>query len=105
MSKTVAKVEKATLEETKTNKVGFENAPKLFSKWSYDDIKVALSLTLDWRSLLHRLHRCCCNQSSSFRASHCWKISKQKIQKSIVPNRLETCWITSVPRKKYRKKS
>ncbi len=40
MSKTANKPEKATLEETKANKAGFENAPKLFSKWSYDDIKV-----------------------------------------------------------------
>jgi len=39
MSKVVQKTEKATLEEAGV-KVGFENAPKLFSKWSYDDIKV-----------------------------------------------------------------
>ena len=23
-----------------SSKVGFENTPKLFSKWSYDDIKI-----------------------------------------------------------------
>jgi hypothetical protein len=44
MSKPVAKQEKATLEEDKSSKIGFENAPKLFSKWSYDDVKVILSL-------------------------------------------------------------
>jgi len=37
-------VEKVTLKEDKTSKIGFENAPKLFSKWSYDDIKVDTSL-------------------------------------------------------------
>jgi hypothetical protein len=42
MSKVAQKVEKVTLEEDKNTKVGFENAPKLFSKWSYDDIKVNL---------------------------------------------------------------
>jgi small subunit ribosomal protein S5e len=42
MSKVVQKVEKVALEEDKNAKVGFENAPKLFSKWSYDDIKVSL---------------------------------------------------------------
>ena len=40
MSKPAAKQEKATLEEDKSTRIGFENAPKLFSKWSYDDIKV-----------------------------------------------------------------
>lgn len=105
MSKTVPKQEKATLEESKSNKVGFENAPKLFSKWSYDDIKVTPSLSLDLRSLLHRLHRCCFHQSSSLCSPYCWKISKQKIQKSIVPHCRKTCWLTSVPRKKYRKES
>jgi hypothetical protein len=40
MSKTVANQEKVTLEETKSSKIGFENAPKLFSKWAYDEIKV-----------------------------------------------------------------
>ena len=44
MSKAVPKQEKVTIEEDKSTKV-FENAPKLFSKWSYDDIKV-LSTTL-----------------------------------------------------------
>ncbi len=44
MSKVVPKQEKVTIEEDKSTKV-FENAPKLFSKWSYDDIKV-LSTTL-----------------------------------------------------------
>jgi len=47
MSKTVQKQEKATLEEEKSSKIGFENAPKLFSKWSYDDIKVASQFNLD----------------------------------------------------------
>lgn len=41
MSKTVPK--KVELEEDKSGKLGFENAPKLFSKWSYDDIKVTNS--------------------------------------------------------------
>lgn len=36
MSKGKAKVE---IEDDKANK-GFENAPKLFNKWNYDDIKV-----------------------------------------------------------------
>jgi hypothetical protein len=43
MSKTankVEKVEKVELVENKAGKAGFENAPKLFSKWNYDDIKV-----------------------------------------------------------------
>lgn len=39
MSKAPQKQEKVTLEEDKISK-SFENAPKLFSKWSYDDIKV-----------------------------------------------------------------
>lgn len=47
MSRTVQKQEKATLEEEKGSKIGFENAPKLFSKWSYDDIKVAPSSNID----------------------------------------------------------
>jgi hypothetical protein len=49
MSKTapVPKQEKATLEETKANKVGFENAPKLFSKWAYDEIKVHMHSNID----------------------------------------------------------
>ena len=41
MSKAATKVE---LEEQKSNKIGFENAPKLFSKWAYDEIKVIHSL-------------------------------------------------------------
>lgn len=53
MSKPAAKQEKATLEEDKSTKIGFENAPKLFSKWSYDDIKVLPSSNPDRRSLLH----------------------------------------------------
>ena len=40
MSKGKAKVE---IEDDKANK-GFENAPKLFNKWNYDDIKVNLFL-------------------------------------------------------------
>ena len=40
MSKTVAKPQKVTIEEEQGSKITFENAPKLFSKWSYDDIKV-----------------------------------------------------------------
>ncbi len=40
MSKPVAKAQKVTLEEEQSSKIAFENAPKLFSKWSYDDIKV-----------------------------------------------------------------
>ena len=39
MSKVAHKQEKVTIEEDKSSKA-FENAPKLFSKWSYDDIKV-----------------------------------------------------------------
>lgn len=39
MSKGAHKQEKVTIEEDKASKV-FENDPKLFSKWSYDDIKV-----------------------------------------------------------------
>ena len=53
MSKPAVKQEKATLEEDKSTRIGFENAPKLFSKWSYDDIKVSLSPNADRRSLLH----------------------------------------------------
>ena len=37
MSKTKAKVE---IEEDQAGRLGFENTPKLFSKWSYDDISV-----------------------------------------------------------------
>ena len=59
MSKPAAKQEKATLEEDKSTRIGFENAPKLFSKWSYDDVKVTYHLNSDWRPLLHRLHRRC----------------------------------------------
>lgn len=43
MSKVANKQQKVELEEDKTTKLGFENAPKLFSKWSYDDIKVPLA--------------------------------------------------------------
>ncbi len=49
MSKVANKAEKVTIEEDRSTKI-FENAPKLFSKWSYDDIKVPL-LTL--RSRIH----------------------------------------------------
>jgi hypothetical protein len=31
---------KVEIVKDSSSKVGFENAPKLFSKWSYDDIKV-----------------------------------------------------------------
>ena len=37
------KAQKVELEEEKGAKIGFENSPKLFSKWSYDDIKVPAS--------------------------------------------------------------
>lgn len=37
MSKGKAKVE---IEEDKSGRLGFENTPKLFSKWSYDEIQV-----------------------------------------------------------------
>lgn len=47
MSKTAPKVEKVTIEEDKNSKIGFENAPKLFSRWSYDDIKVPSSTNID----------------------------------------------------------
>lgn len=47
MSTVAPKQEKVTLEESKGAKIGFENAPKLFSKWSYDDIKVQPSLLVD----------------------------------------------------------
>ena len=40
MSKPVAKTQKVTIDEEQSSKITFENAPKLFSKWSYDDIKV-----------------------------------------------------------------
>lgn len=40
MSKPVAKTQKVTIEEEQSSKISFETAPKLFSKWSYDDIKV-----------------------------------------------------------------
>ena len=102
MSKTAPKQEKATLEESKTNKVGFENAPKLFSKWSYDDIKVPPSLSIDWRSLFYRLYRCSFHKSPSFCAPHCWAIPKQEIQKGVVPNRRKISWLTPVPWKEYR---
>lgn len=46
MSKVANKQERVTLEEEQTHK-GFENAPKLFSKWSYDDIKVLSHINLD----------------------------------------------------------
>lgn len=32
--------QKVVLEEDKSGKKGFENAPKLFSRWGYEDIKV-----------------------------------------------------------------
>jgi small subunit ribosomal protein S5e len=41
-------VEKVTLEEEKGGKAGFENAPKLFSKWSYDDIKIEDPCFIDY---------------------------------------------------------
>ena len=44
MSAVTHKQEKVTLEESKGAKNGFENAPKLFSKWQYDDVKVTLNL-------------------------------------------------------------
>lgn len=44
MSAVANKQEKVTLEESKAAKIGFENAPKLFSKWGYDEIKVCLKL-------------------------------------------------------------
>jgi len=50
MSTAANKQEKVTLEESKSAKIGFENAPKLFSKWNYDDIKVSQS---SCRSLTH----------------------------------------------------
>lgn len=37
MSKGKAKVE---IEEDNSGRLGFENTPKLFSKWSYDEIQV-----------------------------------------------------------------
>ena len=37
MSKGKAKVE---IEEDQSGRLGFENTPKLFSKWSYDEIQV-----------------------------------------------------------------
>ena len=37
MSKPKQKVE---IEEEKAGKLGFENTPKLFNKWSYDELKV-----------------------------------------------------------------
>ena len=40
MSKPVAKTQKVTIDQEQSSKISFENAPKLFSKWSYDDIKV-----------------------------------------------------------------
>jgi hypothetical protein len=43
MSKPVAKTQKVTIDEEQSSKIAFENAPKLFSKWSYDDIKVPSS--------------------------------------------------------------
>ena len=42
MSKGAVKQPKVDIEEDKAAKIGFENTPKLFSKWSYDDIKVPL---------------------------------------------------------------
>ena len=34
------KAQKVEIEEEKSSKLGFENAPKLFSKWAYDEVKV-----------------------------------------------------------------
>ena len=42
MSKAAPKTQKVTIEEQPSSKIAFETAPKLFSKWSYDDIKVTL---------------------------------------------------------------
>ena len=36
----MSKGKKVELEDDKAGKQGFENAPKLFSRWSYEDIKV-----------------------------------------------------------------
>ncbi len=53
MSKTVAKPQKVTVEEDQSAVKSFETAPKLFSRWSYDDIKVNHSTNSDRRPLLH----------------------------------------------------
>lgn len=47
MSKPAPNVQKVELVEDKLNKKGFENAPKLFSRWNYDDIKVNKQFMLD----------------------------------------------------------
>ena len=39
----MSKGKKVEIEEDKSARLGFENAPKLFSKWSYDDVKVTLT--------------------------------------------------------------
>jgi len=49
----MSKTNKVELIEEKSSKIGFENTPKLFSKWSYDDVKVNLYLIIDRRSMLH----------------------------------------------------
>lgn len=41
----MSKTQKAEIVEEK--KLGFENAPKLFSRWSYDDFQVPLFLNPD----------------------------------------------------------
>ena len=39
---------KVEIVKDSSSKTGFENAPKLFSKWSYDDIKVEDPCFIDY---------------------------------------------------------
>ena len=48
MSKPVAKTQKVTIDEEQSSKISFETAPKLFSKWSYDDIKIEDPCFIDY---------------------------------------------------------
>ena len=73
MSKTAPKVE---LEEEKA-KVVFENAPKLFSKWSYDDIKIEDPCFIDYiavkstKSQVYVPHTAGRYQAKKFRKALC----------------------------------
>ena len=73
MSKTAPKVE---LEEEKA-KVVFENAPKLFSKWSYDDIKIEDPCFIDYiavkstKSQVYIPHTAGRYQAKKFRKALC----------------------------------
>eukprot|EP00178_Gracilaria_changii_P009848 TRINITY_DN28637_c0_g1_i1.p1 TRINITY_DN28637_c0_g1~~TRINITY_DN28637_c0_g1_i1.p1 ORF type:complete len:105 (-),score=12.36 TRINITY_DN28637_c0_g1_i1:156-470(-) len=44
----MSKAKKVEIEEDKSTRLGFENTPKLFSKWSYDDVKIEDPCFIDY---------------------------------------------------------